>query len=77
MPHRRIGAAAVAAGHQRLSIVIGVGTAASLLLLGIVAIFINHKHKKWRAKKQREKYLKKNRGQLLEQLVTQRADIAE
>uniref|UniRef100_J3N052 Protein kinase domain-containing protein n=1 Tax=Oryza brachyantha TaxID=4533 RepID=J3N052_ORYBR len=60
-----------------LSIGIGVSSAAGLILLVIMATLITRKHKHRRAKKLRQKYFKQNRGQLLEQLVAQRADIAE
>uniref|UniRef100_A0A0E0QV41 Protein kinase domain-containing protein n=1 Tax=Oryza rufipogon TaxID=4529 RepID=A0A0E0QV41_ORYRU len=60
-----------------LSIGVGVSSAASLILIVIMAIFIIRKQKRRRAKKIRQKYFKQNRGQLLQQLVAQRADIAE
>uniref|UniRef100_A0A0E0M4K8 Protein kinase domain-containing protein n=1 Tax=Oryza punctata TaxID=4537 RepID=A0A0E0M4K8_ORYPU len=60
-----------------LSIGVGVSSAASLILIVIMAILFIRKQKRRRAKKIRQKYFKQNRGQLLQQLVAQRADIAE
>ncbi|KAK3160510.1 hypothetical protein QOZ80_1BG0060410 [Eleusine coracana subsp. coracana] len=60
-----------------LSVGIGVGSGAGLMLLVLVAIFITRKHKQLKAKRLKQKFFKQNRGQLLQQLVAQRADIAE
>ncbi|KAL5201184.1 hypothetical protein ABZP36_035538 [Zizania latifolia] len=60
-----------------LSIGVGASSGASLILLVLMAILITRKHRRQRAKKLRQKYFKQNRGQLLQQLVAQRADIAE
>jgi serine/threonine protein kinase len=51
--------------------------AAGLMLLVLVGIFIARKHNQLEAKRLKEKFLRQNRGQLLQQLVAQRADIAE
>ncbi|KAK3164042.1 hypothetical protein QOZ80_1AG0011810 [Eleusine coracana subsp. coracana] len=47
------------------------------MLLVLVAIFIARKHKQLKTKRLKQKFFKQNRGQLLQQLVAQRADIAE
>jgi hypothetical protein len=60
-----------------LSIGIGVGSGAGLMLLVLVGIFIARKHSQLKAKRLKEKFFRQNRGQLLQQLVAQRADIAE
>uniref|UniRef100_A0A0D9XGT3 non-specific serine/threonine protein kinase n=1 Tax=Leersia perrieri TaxID=77586 RepID=A0A0D9XGT3_9ORYZ len=57
-----------------LSLGLSIGVGALLIILGIL-IFRNHKHR--RTKKLRQKYFRQNRGQLLQQLVAQRTDIAE
>jgi serine/threonine protein kinase len=59
------------------SIITGVASGASLVLLVLIAYFIYYKIKKQRAQMLRRKYFEQNRGQLLQQLVSQRADIAE
>uniref|UniRef100_A0ACD5Y2U3 Uncharacterized protein n=1 Tax=Avena sativa TaxID=4498 RepID=A0ACD5Y2U3_AVESA len=56
---------------------IGVGVGAGIILLILLAIFISQQFKLHRAKKLRQKFFKQNRGQLLQQLVSQRADISE
>lgn len=60
-----------------LSIGIGVGSTTACVLLVHVAIFIIKKMKHRRAIKVKQKFFEQNRGQLLLQLVSQRADIAE
>ncbi|XP_047051771.1 wall-associated receptor kinase 3-like [Lolium rigidum] len=60
-----------------LSIGIGIGSGAGLLLLVLGAIFVTRKIKHQRAKMLKQKFFKQNRGHLLEQLVSQKADIAE
>uniref|UniRef100_A0A0D9XGS7 Protein kinase domain-containing protein n=1 Tax=Leersia perrieri TaxID=77586 RepID=A0A0D9XGS7_9ORYZ len=67
----------LAGGCQGLSIFIGASSGVSIILLVIMVILLTHKHKQRRAKKLRKKYFIQNRGQLLQQLVSQRADIAE
>ncbi|CAM0150216.1 unnamed protein product [Urochloa decumbens] len=56
---------------------LSVATAPALLLLILGIMFITHKIKQRRVKLQKQKYFKQNRGQLLQQLVSQKADIAE
>ncbi|CAL4989049.1 unnamed protein product [Urochloa decumbens] len=60
-----------------LIIGLSVATAPALLLLVLGIIFITRKTKQHRVKLQKQKYFKQNRGQLLQQLVSQKADIAE
>uniref|UniRef100_A0A8R7RCI6 Protein kinase domain-containing protein n=2 Tax=Triticum urartu TaxID=4572 RepID=A0A8R7RCI6_TRIUA len=60
-----------------LSIGIGIGSGAALLFLVLGAIFVTQKLKRQRAKVSKQKFFKQNRGHLLEQLVSQKADIAE
>jgi ABC-type transport system involved in cytochrome bd biosynthesis fused ATPase/permease subunit len=55
-----------------LSIGIGVGSGAGLLVLALGAAFVTR-----RIKHRRARMLKQNRGHLLQQLVSQKADIAE
>ncbi|CAN6197613.1 unnamed protein product [Urochloa humidicola] len=56
---------------------LGVGSGAALLFLVLGMIFLIRKLKERRKKILREKFFKQNRGQLLQQLVCHRADIAE
>ncbi|XP_044411078.1 wall-associated receptor kinase 3 isoform X1 [Triticum aestivum] len=60
-----------------LSITMGVASGAGLILVVLIAYFISYKFKHQRAQMLKRKYFEKNRGQLLQQLVSQRADIAE
>ncbi|KAL6601431.1 hypothetical protein ACP70R_044651 [Stipagrostis hirtigluma subsp. patula] len=60
-----------------LIIGIAVGSGAGSMLLVLVAIVVTQRFKKLRAVQLKQKYFKQNRGQLLEQLVSQNADIAE
>uniref|UniRef100_A0ACD5Y0C2 Uncharacterized protein n=1 Tax=Avena sativa TaxID=4498 RepID=A0ACD5Y0C2_AVESA len=60
-----------------LSVGIGIGSGAGLLLLVLGAIFVTRKLKHRRAKMLKQKFFKQNRGHLLEQLVSQKTDIAE
>ena len=60
-----------------LSIVIGVSSSVVFILLVLLIVLLARKHKHRRAKKLRERFFQQNRGQLLQQLVAQRADIAE
>ncbi|KAL6642550.1 hypothetical protein ACP70R_020731 [Stipagrostis hirtigluma subsp. patula] len=60
---------------QIIGISVGSGTGSILLVL--IATFMTQRFKHMRALKLKQKYFKQNRGQLLQQLVSQRADIAE
>ena len=60
-----------------ISIIVGVGSGASLILLVLTAYIIFHKVKHQRTKMLKPKFFEQNRGQLLQKLVSQRADIAE
>ncbi|KAL6842908.1 hypothetical protein ACP4OV_027221 [Aristida adscensionis] len=62
---------------MRLSIGLGVGSGVAVLIVAISTIFLIRKVKENRKRRQRQRFFKQNRGQLLEQLVNQRADIAE
>ncbi|TVT97466.1 hypothetical protein EJB05_57288, partial [Eragrostis curvula] len=71
------GCVSVKSSSPGFSIGIGVGSGAGLMLLVLVGIFIARKHKQLKTKRLRQKFFRQNRGQLLQQLVAQRADIAE
>ncbi|KAL6842788.1 hypothetical protein ACP4OV_027632 [Aristida adscensionis] len=60
-----------------LIIGLGLGSGAMFLILILATIFTIHKIKIQRGKKLRRRFFKQNRGQLLQQLVSQKADIAE
>jgi hypothetical protein len=59
------------------SIIIGAASGTGLIILVLIAYFISNKFKHHRAQMLKRKYFEQNRGQLLQQLVSQRADIAE
>ena len=58
-------------------IIMGVAIGAAVILSFFIAIFISKKIKHRRAQMLKRQFFLKNRGQLLQQLVSQRADIAE
>ncbi|WVZ51315.1 hypothetical protein U9M48_002469 [Paspalum notatum var. saurae] len=60
-----------------LAIGIGVGTATTVLVLALTTILLVWKVKEERKKKLRQRFFKQNHGQLLQQLVCQRADTGE
>ncbi|SPT15797.1 unnamed protein product [Triticum aestivum] len=60
-----------------LSVGIGVGSGASLLLMVLGAILVSQKMKQRRAEMLKKRFFRQNRGHLLQQLVSQKADIAE
>ncbi|KAK1632656.1 hypothetical protein QYE76_006971 [Lolium multiflorum] len=60
-----------------LSVTIGVSCGAGLVLSVLTAFFVYKKLKSRRAKMLRRKFFEQNHGQLLEQLVSQKAGIAE
>ncbi|XP_062193659.1 wall-associated receptor kinase 3-like [Phragmites australis] len=60
-----------------LIIGIAVGSGAGSILVVLITIFMTQRFRHMRAVKLKRKYFKQNRGQLLQQLVSQRADIAE
>ncbi|CAL4982280.1 unnamed protein product [Urochloa decumbens] len=60
-----------------LSISIGVGSGAGFVLLVLFAIYMIRKLKDKRSMKLKKKFFKQNHGQLLQQLIAPRADIAE
>ncbi|GJN37698.1 hypothetical protein PR202_gb26679 [Eleusine coracana subsp. coracana] len=60
-----------------LSIGLGIGSGAGLLLLTIGATFFTRRIKHRRDRFVRQQFFKQNRGHLLQQLVSQNADIAE
>ncbi|WVZ54840.1 hypothetical protein U9M48_005584 [Paspalum notatum var. saurae] len=60
-----------------LSVGIGVGSGAGFLLLVLMAIYVIKKLKRRRSMMLKQKFFRQNRGQLLQQLVAHRADIAE
>ncbi|WVZ54809.1 hypothetical protein U9M48_005554 [Paspalum notatum var. saurae] len=60
-----------------LSVGIGVGSGAGFLLLVLMAIYVIKKMNRRRSMMLKQKFFRQNRGQLLQQLVAHRADIAE
>uniref|UniRef100_A0A8I6Y808 Protein kinase domain-containing protein n=3 Tax=Hordeum vulgare subsp. vulgare TaxID=112509 RepID=A0A8I6Y808_HORVV len=60
-----------------LNVIIGLASGAGLIFLVLIAYYISYKYKLQRAQMLKWKYFEQNRGQLLQQLVSQRADIAE
>ncbi|CAL4987620.1 unnamed protein product [Urochloa decumbens] len=62
---------------EGLSIALGVGSGAIVLFIVVSTAFIISKVKERRKKRLRQRFFKQNRGQLLQQLVCQNADIAE
>ncbi|BAT09410.1 Os09g0561500 [Oryza sativa Japonica Group] len=60
-----------------LTIGVGIGSGAGLFILALGAVFLTRKIKQRRARTLRQKFFKQNRGHLLQQLVSQKADIAE
>ncbi|XP_006649150.1 wall-associated receptor kinase 2-like [Oryza brachyantha] len=60
-----------------LTIGIGVGSGAGLLAMVFGVVFLTRKITNRRVIKLRQKFFKQNRGHLLQQLVSQKADIAE
>ncbi|KAL6844966.1 hypothetical protein ACP4OV_025625 [Aristida adscensionis] len=54
-----------------------VGSGVGSILLVLVAIFMTKRFRHMKAIKLKQKYFKQNRGQLLQHLVSQKADIAE
>ncbi|KAL6615441.1 hypothetical protein ACP70R_037711 [Stipagrostis hirtigluma subsp. patula] len=63
--------------NAALSIGVGVGSGAMLIFLVVGTMFLVHKVKAQRQKKLKQMFFNQNRGQLLQQLVCQRTDIAE
>ncbi|XP_037450556.1 wall-associated receptor kinase 3-like [Triticum dicoccoides] len=63
--------------HAINFIFIGVASGAGLILLVLIIYFISYKYKQRRSEMLKQKFFEQNRGQLLQQLVSQRADIAE
>ncbi|XBI03440.1 hypothetical protein VPH35_131855 [Triticum aestivum] len=64
-------------GNAALSIGIGLGSGTSVVAFIFMVFFMTQRYKHQRARRLRHKLFEKNRGQLLQQLVSQRADIAE
>jgi serine/threonine protein kinase len=60
-----------------LSAVIGVTSGAGIVLFVLMAILVSKKLKYHREKMMKRKFFEQNRGQLLQQLVSQKADISE
>jgi serine/threonine protein kinase len=63
--------------YTGISIGIGVGSAAGFMLLVLAAIFVAQRLKQKRQMMLKRRFFRQNRGQLLQQLVSARADIAE
>ncbi|OEL23975.1 Wall-associated receptor kinase 3 [Dichanthelium oligosanthes] len=64
-------------GCQGRSIALGVGSGGTLLVIAVSTTFLTRKFKERRKKRLRQRFFKQNRGQVLQQLVCQKADIAE
>ncbi|CAO2149172.1 unnamed protein product [Urochloa humidicola] len=62
---------------EGLSIALGAGSGAVVLILALGITITIRKTKEKGIQKRRQRFFKQNRGQLLQQLVCQRADIAE
>jgi hypothetical protein len=60
-----------------ISIGVGIASAAGLIISVLIGRFISNKVKLQKAQMLKRKFFEQNRGQLLQQLVSQRADIAE
>uniref|UniRef100_A0A0E0EUY6 Protein kinase domain-containing protein n=1 Tax=Oryza meridionalis TaxID=40149 RepID=A0A0E0EUY6_9ORYZ len=80
-PHGARGNAAIPNGCTKsnlgLTIGVGIGSGAGLFILALGAVLLTRKVKQRRARMLRQKFFKQNRGHLLQQLVSQKADIAE
>ncbi|KAF7082899.1 hypothetical protein CFC21_086733 [Triticum aestivum] len=59
------------------SVIIGVASGTGLVLLALIAFLVFNKFKCRRAQMLEGKYFQRNRGQLLQQLASQRADVSE
>ncbi|XP_051202285.1 wall-associated receptor kinase 5 [Lolium perenne] len=64
-------------GHFGLIIGLSVASFPTIILSVLGAIFLNRKLQHQRAKQLKQKFFNQNRGQLLQQLVSHRTDIAE
>uniref|UniRef100_A0ACD5XPV0 Uncharacterized protein n=1 Tax=Avena sativa TaxID=4498 RepID=A0ACD5XPV0_AVESA len=66
-------------GHPRLALIIGLSVASGpcILILVLGTLLLTRELKQRKAKSLRRKFFTQNRGQLLKQLVSHRADIAE
>ncbi|KAM0926533.1 hypothetical protein ACQ4PT_003575 [Festuca glaucescens] len=60
-----------------ISVGIGLASAVGLIIMVLIGRFISNKVKHQKAQMLKRKFFEQNRGQLLQQLVSQRADIAE
>ncbi|KAL6864996.1 hypothetical protein ACP4OV_016147 [Aristida adscensionis] len=67
----------VKAPSKGLVIGIAVSSGVGSILLVLIAVLMTQRFKHLRAKNMKQKYFKQNRGRLLQQLVSQNADIAE
>ncbi|XP_037418719.1 putative wall-associated receptor kinase-like 16 [Triticum dicoccoides] len=64
-------------GCKGIYLAIGVAVGAGIILFVVAGSFTHKKFKHRKAQMLKQKFFEKNRGQLLRQLVSQRADIAE
>ncbi|XP_004980249.1 wall-associated receptor kinase 2 [Setaria italica] len=82
-PHGTFGNPGIRGGCVKINsttgLIIGLSVASGAALLPMVLgiIFVRRKIKQRRVKALKQKYFKQNRGQLLQQLLSQKADIAE
>lgn len=67
----------VSINFSGISVVIGIASGVGPLLSVLIAFFVSNKIKERRARLLKRKFFEQNRGQLFEQLVSQRTDIAE
>ncbi|KAK1695954.1 hypothetical protein QYE76_012651 [Lolium multiflorum] len=77
MPGGCVKSADIIAGNLGLIIGLSVASGPCILLLVLGALLISRDLKQRKARALREKFFSQNRGQLLKQLVSHRADIAE
>ncbi|XBH72275.1 hypothetical protein VPH35_099613 [Triticum aestivum] len=76
-PHMVDGCTGGRKSFKGTSVIVGVASGMALILMVFAGLFIFSKLKCRRAQMLKHKFFEQNRGQLLQQLVPQRADIAE
>ncbi|CAL4900184.1 unnamed protein product [Urochloa decumbens] len=76
-PYRPNGCTKLHGSRAGLIIALGIGIGTGLLILVLGSAFLVHKVKAVKKKRQRQRFFKQNRGQLLQQLLCQKTDIAE
>ncbi|CAN6360453.1 unnamed protein product [Urochloa humidicola] len=76
-PYRPNGCTKLHGSRAGLIIALGIGIGTGLLILVLGSVFLVHRVKAIKKKRQRQRFFMQNRGQLLQQLLCQRTDIAE